>query len=245
MKQFQLFNGLNEPESHKEPLWKESRQHFTVGGIWWVRFWQRGISSIQGWLCHPSTSLLLEQKKFGKGGTLGFLILLLWVSLFLKVDAGSGWGMELSSFPRGHLSFRRSFFWEASVHPQWWKIWAEKFHLTCRDLAVPVPGAAKHQLHSAFLLFSECFQIVFSKTKIIIRAFPSFILLHCATSVYCPFPCFCLLPSIWGQDLWVGSSGQAGCGTACWDSTWDCRWGEKFSQNIQFPVKFLYYHHYY
>lgn len=32
MKQFQLFNGLNESESHKEPLWKERRQHFTAGG---------------------------------------------------------------------------------------------------------------------------------------------------------------------------------------------------------------------
>lgn len=87
-------------------LWKERRQHFTAGGIWWVRFWQKGITSIQGWLWHPSTSLLLEWKKVGKRGTSDFLILL-WVSLFLKVNSGSGWGMGLSPFPKGNLSFRR------------------------------------------------------------------------------------------------------------------------------------------
>lgn len=42
-----------------------------TGGIWWVRFWQRGITSIQGWLCHPPAALLLEWK-IEKGGTSDF-----------------------------------------------------------------------------------------------------------------------------------------------------------------------------
>lgn len=73
---------------------------------------------------------------------------------------------------------------------------------------VTVPGAAKHQLHPTFHLFSVRFPIFFSKIKMIIRVFSSFILLGWVTSVYCSFPCLSLLPSTWGQALWVGSSGQ-------------------------------------
>lgn len=54
--------------------------------------------------------------------------------------------VEASPFPKGHLSFRRSFFWEANAHPQWWKIQARKFPLSCRELAAALrlclpPGA--------------------------------------------------------------------------------------------------------
>lgn len=71
----------------------------------------------------------------------------------------------------------------------------------------------------------------------IIRAFPSFILLCWVTSVYCSFPCLYLLQKHLGQAL--GSSGQAGCGTACWGSTWDPRWWEQFSQNTQCEAPLL------
>lgn len=71
----------------------------------------------------------------------------------------------------------------------------------CSPEAVSAPRSP-HQLQPTFLLFSVCFQIVFYKTKIIIRAFSLFILLGWVTSVYFSFPCSSLLPSIWGQALW-------------------------------------------
>lgn len=95
------------------------------------------------------------------------------------------------------------------------------------------------QLHPAYMIPSACSQILFSKTKIIIGAFSSSVLLGWVPSVCCLSPRSSLLPRGWRRAVPVGTCGTGQKGLDMQDmvlparsSASDPKQWEKFSQGF-------------